>query len=133
MDGPLNLKDIIADADIVHPADSRITILRNIIMIQQVCSSQFDQGADVRQLIADLCVDRSKGADIPLSEIAFCKIGVLPPVLNIKAKFFPFSKTRITKPEVEAVFRGIEIGGKGRIGVMNAIGGYIAADRKIAR
>jgi hypothetical protein len=89
-----------------------------------MCSGQFK---------AYLRVDGAECAYIPLSEITFGKIRILPSVLDVKAKLFARPETGIAQPDIEPVFRGIEIGSKRGIGVMNAVGGHIAADREITR
>jgi hypothetical protein len=68
-----------------------------------------------------------------LFEIAFGKIRVLPPVLHIESPSFSGTKAGIAQPDIKTVIRGIEISGKGGIGIMDMIGGYITADDEIIR
>src|SRR5882757_8730935 len=85
------------------------------------------------QFIADLCVDGAEGIDISLTEVAFRKVFILPAVLGIEAELLAGTKARVAEPDVEAVFRGIVIGYKSRVRVVQSVGRCIEADGKILR
>ena len=95
MDGQLFLEYIIAKADIVQRANGWVAKGSDVILIGNIGTTDFNNRAVFRKLIANLCIQCTERRYIALFEICFGKEFILPPVLDIKSKTLLITETTV--------------------------------------